>query len=112
MAVMGPLPVRFGATPTALHERICASALFVVFGAASATAAAASLMPEELPAVTVKPSISGCNTFRPASDSIELPRRGCSSSANVIVVPSACGTWIGTISSTNEPASIALTARW
>ena len=40
------------------------------------------------------------------------PRRGCSSTANVTVVPSRRVTSIGTISSTNAPASMAATARW
>src|SRR5258708_4672376 len=65
----------------------------------------------EFAAVTETPSVSGCSTFSPASDSIELPRRGCSSWANVIVVPSALGTSIGMISSVNDPASMALIAR-
>ena len=54
---------------------------------ASATTAAASLVPDELPAVTLKPSISGCNTLRPARVSREVFRRGCSSSAKVTVDP-------------------------
>src|SRR6202022_3479713 len=60
-------------------------------------------MPDEFPAVTEKPSISGCSTFSPASDSIELPRRGFSSSANVIAVPSAWGPPTGRFSPWNLP---------
>ena len=74
-------------------------------------AAAPSLSPDELPAVMLKPSISGCSGVSAASFSIVLPRRGCSSVAKVTVSPSRRFTSIGKISSSNLPLSIASTAR-
>ena len=75
-------------------------------------AAAPSLAPAALPAVMLNPSISGCSGFSEASFSRLVSRRGCSSTAKVIVVPSRRFTSRGTISSSKLPASMAATARW
>ena len=60
----------------------------------SSTAAAASLRPAALPAVTVKPSISGWRTLSSAMPSSVRPRRGCSSVSKRRTFPS--GPWIST----------------
>ena len=75
-------------------------------------AAAPSLAPQALPAVMLNPSISGCSGLSDASFSMLVLRRGCSSTANVTVVPSRRSTSIGKISSAKLPASMPATARW
>ena len=77
----------------------------------STTAAAASLTPEAFPAVMENPSISGCRTFNEASFSMEVPRRGCSSTSKTTADPSLVVTLIGTISLAKRPSSMAAMAR-
>ena len=73
------------------------------------TAAAPSLIPEALPAVTVP---SFLNTGRSLeSPSNEASFLGNSSVSNTIGSPRRCGISTGTISSLKRPASIAATAR-
>ena len=74
-------------------------------------AAAPSFTPAELPAVMLKPSISGCSGFSDASLVRLEVRLGCSSTAKVNRVPSRRVTSMGTISSAKLPASIPATAR-
>ena len=116
IASVGASPVRTGSTPTDAQPRTTPSGVSPREDATSAEvstiADAASLMPEELPAVMENPSISGCSTFSPASRSMEVFRRGCSSVSKTISVPVAVRTLSGTISAVNRPASIAATARW
>jgi hypothetical protein len=68
-------------------------------------------MPEEFPAVMENPEISGCSTLSPASRSMEVLRRGCSSVSKTISAPAAVRTLSGTISAANRPSSIAAMAR-
>ena len=75
-------------------------------------AAAPSFTPAELPAVMLKPSISGCSGLSDASLSRVELRLGCSSAAKVNRVPSRRATSRGKISSAKLPASIPATARW
>ena len=70
-------------------------------------AAAASLRPDEFPAVVTAPSTSGLITGSDASFSRELLRRGCSS----VVNSEPSGRATGTSSFSNRPSSIAWTAR-
>src|SRR5690606_22833199 len=115
-AFTGAKPVRTGSTPTEAHDLITARTGRPCSSAYSAevttTAAAASLRPEELPAVMLNPGISGWSGLRAASFSAVVPRRGCSSVSNTVREPSGRVTRSGTISSVNRPSSIAWTARW
>jgi hypothetical protein len=72
------------------------------------TAAAASLIPEALPAVTVPPASNAGLSF--ANPSSETSGRACSSTLNS-TVSLRCLTSTGTTSCSNRPASIAATAR-
>ena len=82
------------------------------------TAAAPSLICDELPAVT-EPLTWNAGR-RPPRTSSDVSRRGPSSAVNATVrtagapppFGSATRTSIGTVSSSNRPASIAATARW
>ena len=79
---------------------------------ARTSAAPPSLTPDALPAVMLKPGISGWMGLSEASFSRLLVRRGCSSTAKVVVVPSRRVTSSGTTSSSKLPLSMAATARW
>ena len=68
-------------------------------------------MPDAFPAVTEKPSISGCSGLSPANLSIDVPRRGCSSTSKTTAEPSAAVTLMGTISCVKRPSSMAAMAR-
>ena len=61
------------------HDRERLEAVRLRGRSATTSAAAPSLSPDELPAVIVKPSISGCSGLSAASFSIVVSRRGCSS---------------------------------
>ena len=113
VAGMGPRPMYAGSTPAtaeamtrAIGRRPSSSA---VSAEASSTAAAPSLMPEELPAVTV-PSVR--NTGRSwASFSGVVSGRGCSSRSMTVGSPFGCGITTGTISSLKRPSAMAREAR-
>ena len=115
IASVGASPVRTGSTPTDAQPLTTPSGVSPCAAATSAevrtTADAASLMPEELPAVMENPGISGCSTLSPASRSMEVLRRGCSSVSKTISAPAAVRTLSGTISAANRPSSIAAIAR-
>ncbi len=108
---MGPDPMTLGSTPTVAQEAMRASGFSPRFLASlaviSTTAAAPSLMPEALPAVTV-PSLSKAGLSFAAS-SILAPSRIYSSSAT-IVSPFRVFTVTGAISSLNLPAFLAASA--
>ena len=115
LAGTGPMPMTAGSTPATAVETMRASGrrprLPAVFASASSTAEAPSLMPELFPAVTVPPSRNAGR--RRASASADVSARGCSSRATTTDSPFAPRTVIGTICSSNRPASIAATAfRW
>ena len=85
------------------------------------TAAPASLIPEELPAVTTPPSLNAGRSllmlsaflkapFNLATFSIVVPNLGNSSVSKMIGSPFLCGISTGTISSLNLPALIASSA--
>ena len=93
MAIVGARPVRSGGTPDRRPGPDGGQRLEAVRprpGPRSATtsAAAPSLAPQALPAVMLKPSISGCSGLSAASFSMLVSRRGCSSTAKVRRVPS------------------------
>ena len=67
-------------------------------------------MPELLPAVTVPPSGRKAGRSRASASSV-VSARGCSSRSTTSGSPFRCGTAIGTIWSSNRPASMAATAR-
>ena len=71
-------------------------------------AAAPSLTPDALPAVTVPGRRNG--VFRPARASSEVSR-GCSSTSTTVTAPRLPGTSTGTISSASRPFACALAAR-
>ena len=73
------------------------------------TAAAPSLMPEALPAVTL-PSLSNAGFRLAIASSVVAVLRGYSSSANMIGSPSSTGSRPATISSLNLPAFCAASA--
>ena len=75
---------------------------------ATTRAAAPSLIPLALPAVTVPSALKA--GLRRANDSAVVPGRGCSS-VSTRVVPFFPATSTGTISSSKAPASIAAAAR-
>ena len=85
--------------------RPSAAAFFAVI---TITAAAPSLRPEALPAVT-EPALSKAGR-RPARLSALVLRLMNSSAANTIGSPFFCGNVTGTISSLNRPASCAAAA--
>src|SRR5665213_1370231 len=111
-AGIGPVPMIAGSTPAVAQETMRASGV-TPRRAASATdistrAAAPSLMPEALPAVTVPSLAKAGRSF--ASTSSVVPARGYSS-VSTIWSPFRVLMVMGTISSLKRPASIAATAR-
>ena len=75
---------------------------------ATSRAAAPSLTPEALPAVTLPPSRNGARSLASLS---RLVRRGCSSFPTRISSPRRCGTGMATISLARRPFSCAAAAR-
>ena len=73
------------------------------------SAAAPSLMPELLPAVTVPPVLNA--GLSAASASAEVSGRGCSSRSTTVDAPLRPATVTGTSWPSNRPASMAATAR-
>ena len=114
IAMVGASPVSSGSTPTEAQDRITAIGSMPSRSAKAAlviaTAADASFTPEELPAVMLNPSISGCMGLRAASLSMSVPRRGCSSTENVNFSPALLAS-TAKISSVNAPLSMPATAR-
>ena len=110
MAIDGAMPVSAGLSDAEAQPRMRASGVSPWAAAysldTSTSAAAASLSPEELPAVVVAPSSSGFSSGSDASFSSVEVRRGCSSTSNC--EPSGRAT--GTISFLNRPSSMARTA--
>jgi len=74
----------------------------------SITAAAPSFSAEALPAVTLPSFLNAGLSLARAS--AVVPGRGCSSVAKVRGAPLRWGIWIGVISSTKRPASMAAAA--
>ena len=122
VAGTGPYPMTPGSTPAAAEPTHRAMGLRPSARAFSPSinrsAAAPSLMPLELPAVTVPPSRK--DGASRASFSIEVSRvkrpfslrqRGCSSVSTMTGAPFARGASMGTISSAKRPASMAATVR-
>src|SRR6266571_1043426 len=109
MARTGASPVSAGSTPTEAQDRTVARAgrprRSRSRSLATTRAAAPSLAPQALPAVMLNPSISGCSGFSEASFSRFVSRRGCSSTEK-----SPCAVWIGTISASKRPSSMAAIA--
>ena len=103
-----------GSTPATAVDTTRASGLSPSSRARPASttsvAAAPSLMPEELPAVTLPPSRKAGRSLPSASS--EVSARGCSSRVTTTGSPFFCGTVTGTIWSSNRPPSIAAIARW
>src|SRR4051812_37146807 len=110
-AGIGPVPMILGSTPAWPHDtmrpRIVLPSLAACLAVISTTAAAPSLMPEALPAVTV-PSFSNAG-FSLAIASTVAPWRGYSSSATMMS-PLRDLMVTGTISSLNLPAFCAASA--
>ena len=108
-----PMPITRGATPALAAPMMRANGLRAYFSTdfseAISKAAAPSLTPEELPAVTVPSLRKSVGNF--ASFSTVVPARGCSSFATNEVSPFFCGTGTAMISSAKRPLSCALTAR-
>ncbi len=107
----GPIPIIVGSIPADEYAFILASGFnpseSAFFADIIMTAAAPSLMPDALPAVT-DPSFE--NAGRKAeSDSIVVPDLMYSSASNTIL-PFFCGISIGRISSLNLPAFCAASA--
>ena len=104
-----------GGIATEAHERTRPSTVrpsaAARSSAATTMAAAPSLIPDELPAVTVASGSSGCSTGSDASFSNVVSALGCSSASNIVTLPSTPTTGTGTISSANLPASRAAAAR-
>src|SRR5665213_18129 len=112
LAGIGPTPITAGSTPTDAQEAMRASGAMPRRAASAAfiktTAAAPSLMPEALPAVTV-PFLSKAG-FNFASVSTVVPWRGCSS-VSTTTSPLRVFTVTGTISSVKRPDFCAASAR-
>src|SRR5690348_7368442 len=110
-AVTGPMPMIAGSTPVVAHDTIFASGLIPRFFASSAlistSAAAPSLMPEALPAVT-EPSLLKAGRSL-ASVSAVVPWRG-NSSVSTTTSPLRVFTVTGTISSLKRPRFCAASA--
>src|SRR2546427_589284 len=110
LAGTGPQPMISGSTPATAVARIVAStgspSSFARSRVMSSTAAAPSLICEELPAVTCPPSLKD-GTSVASFSSVVSPRGPWSRSA----VPPA-GRATGTSSSLKRPSSWAATARW
>ena len=105
VAGTGPIPITEGSTPATAIERICAIGFNPYFSTAASLAnniaAAPSLMPLLLPAVTVPlAEKAGFNWANFSSDD----KRGCSSLSNVEISFPTC-TLMGIISSVNFPAA-------
>ena len=75
----------------------------------TSSAAAPSLIPDELPAVTVPPARNAGR--RPARPSSVVSGLGCSSASTTTGAPRGRGTVTGTISSANRPSRCAAAAR-
>src|SRR6267378_2593578 len=101
----GPIPMYFGSTPAEAKALMRAMGFnpssFAFFDEARTTAAAPSLIPEALPAVTL-PFLSKAG-LRPFSASSVVPCRGYSSSAKT-TVPLRLAISTGMISSLKRPA--------
>ena len=109
IASTGPIPMILGSTPIAPDDKILAMGLKPSFSSACfepmISAAAPSLIPEALPAVTTPSWFKG---LRFCSAAISELARGCSSSVTTFsgnFLP--CGTVIGVISSSKNPACLA-----
>ena len=115
VAGIGPSPISFGSTPAARRrdeprQRLPASAPPARSRDASSTAAAPSLSPDALPAVTVPPCLRNAGRSA-ASSAAVVSGRGCSSVSNVRSAPFACGTSTGTSSAAKRPAACAAAQR-
>ncbi len=110
-AGIGPVPMILGSTPAWPHETIRPStflpSLAACFAVISTTAAAPSLIPEALPAVTV-PSFSNAGLSLAIESSV-APWRGYSS-VSTTMSPLRDLMVTGTISSLNLPAFCAASA--
>ena len=113
VAGTGPMPITRGGTPAAAMATIraigvnpCASR---PLADASNSAAAPSLTPDALPAVTVMPS--PLTPLRAASCSGLVLGRGCSSVSTITGSPRRCGIITGVISSANFAAACAAAQR-
>ena len=114
----GPMPITRGSTPALAQPSRRATGVMPCARAHSAelntTAAPPSVMPEAEPAVMIPgwPSTTGKVSGSLASPSSVDPGRGCSSMANVIVLPRSV-TVTGTISASKWPCRWACSAlRW
>ena len=113
VAGIGPVPIIEGSTPALAKDLIVAKGLAPIASAFSldikTMAAAPSLIPEELAAVTDPPSRlkAGLNL---ANDSWVTPALGYSSASIWISSPRLCGTATGVISSWNLLSLIAASA--
>ncbi len=110
-AVTGPMPMIAGSTPVVAHDTMRASGFTPRFLASSALintkAAAPSLMPEALPAVT-EPSLAKAGRSL-ANDSAVVPWRG-NSSVSTTTSPLRVFTVTATISSLKRPDFCAASA--
>ena len=106
------MPMIAGSTPTVAHDAMRASGLMPRDSASSALittrAAAPSLMPEALPAVTVPSLVKAGRSFCIASS--EAPKRGYSSVSITLSPDLPPGTVTGTISSLKRPDLTACSA--
>ena len=111
----GVIMTSAGSSPDVAWATMRASAVrpfaWAVSDAHTTSAAAPSLTPGALPAVTVPPSRNAGLSLPSASS--EVSSRGVSSSAIISGSPFFCGMGTGTISSLKRPALMAATAlRW
>jgi len=113
VAGIGPTPIRWGSTPATAVATIRAMGSAPRAAArsseATARAAAPSLMPEALPAVTVPSSRKTGGSL--ARISSVVPGRGCSSTSTSSGSPFRFGTSTGAISARKRPSSMAAAAR-
>src|SRR5579875_1979633 len=113
VAGTGPMPMYDGSTAATAPPAMRARGRFPCRSAhaaeATSSAAAPSLMPDELPAVTVPPARNAGGSAARRS-SVESGR-GCSSVATTVDSPRAPGTVTGVISSANRPSRAAAAAR-
>ena len=106
------MPMIEGSTPVVAHDTILASGLMPRFFASSALmstrAAAPSLMPEALPAVTEPPSLAKAGRSLPSASTV-VPCRG-NSSVSTTTSPLRVLIVTGTISSLKRPDFCAASA--
>mmetsp|Transcript_18415 Transcript_18415/g.58713 ORF Transcript_18415/g.58713 Transcript_18415/m.58713 type:complete len:226 (-) Transcript_18415:534-1211(-) len=113
VAGTGPMPMIFGSTPALAYATTRPSGVppscAATDSAATTTAAAPSLMPDALPAVTVPSFLNAARSL--PSFSAVAPGFGNSSLSKMMGSPFRCGMETGQISSAKRLSAMALAAR-